>query len=91
MVWKHSACSDHGTASQGQADDLCEGRRFQQRVIAVLSGIEVSSLPEAVRQLRAQAAGSTDPNDEPGDQVALLWDDPSRFPWGDAPATSAPM
>lgn len=87
MLWKHSDCADHAAGDESLAGD-CQGRRFQNRLSEVFASMELKRLPEAVRQLRAEAASEDD--DGPGRQLAILWDDPSRFPWGAAPANAAP-
>lgn len=89
MLWKHSDCADHGADDENGAGP-CQGLRFQDKLASLLAGMELMRLPEAVRQFRAEAASEHEDAEEPGRQLAILWDDPSRFPWGDAPASAAP-
>ncbi|WP_030437218.1 trypsin-like peptidase domain-containing protein [Actinoplanes subtropicus] len=72
MMWRRGHCPDC-------PDDGCPGESFVRRLREALSGVGLAELPERVRRLRAQAAGTTSA-DHCGADLVLLYDDPSRRP-----------
>ena len=88
IVWQHRQCADHRVSASNGSGAACRGHRFQEAVAEQLSGVPLTQLPEKVRQARAAAGrnGSTDPRQN----IAILWDDPGRSPWADAPRNHPP-
>jgi hypothetical protein len=90
ILWRHYQCAVHQSPNDNNAADQCPGSRFREALVGYMSDVDIYALPEAIWQLRVGAAGKEDDSEYPGHNIAILWDDPDRFPWADAPPSRAP-
>ena len=88
IVWQHEPCADRQAG--GIPAGKCRGHRFREAVAEYLSEKRLDQLPEAVWQVRAGAAAKAGNSEYPGHGIAILWDDPDRLPWADAPRNHPP-
>lgn len=89
IVWQHKRCPDHRQAAANGMAAACRGARFRAAVSDSLADVPLYDLPEQIWQERARMArdgGSASPSHG----IAILWDDPDRVPWRDAPANRDP-
>ncbi|MEU4424188.1 trypsin-like peptidase domain-containing protein [Actinoplanes sp. NPDC024001] len=72
MLWRRGDC-------EGCRGESCAGDAFLRQLGEALAGVRLPELPERVRRLRAQAAG-TGSATHCGADLVLLFDDPLRRP-----------
>ncbi|MFR9775140.1 trypsin-like peptidase domain-containing protein [Micromonospora sp. MS34] len=74
LLWRRAACDVHI-----EATTACAGTRFRAEMVERLRGLRGDDLPTQIRDLRAEAGLSDDP-EHCGRDVTLLWDEPRRRP-----------